>query len=169
MSLPNREIIKINPEQVTVIHKLAHRIWPTTFKNILTPEQIDYMLELMYSEESLKNQIKEGCDLYVLNQDKRPVGYLSLQHDTDNSQKTKIHKIYVLPETQGTGAGKNLMDFASAKAKAKGDKALFLNVNRYNSAIGFYEHYDFIKQYKEDIDIGQGYLMEDWVMQKSIL
>ncbi|HEA29639.1 MAG TPA: GNAT family N-acetyltransferase [Leeuwenhoekiella sp.] len=151
--------------EVDDFHRLAHKIWPVTFKNILSEAQIAYMLEMMYSEESLIKQQEDGCKLFLIKADDQNIGYLSIQHNKENSGKTKVHKIYVLPEFHGTGAGRFLMDLALTEAKKEGATAVFLNVNRYNNAIGFYEHYGFKKLYTEDNDIGQGYLMEDWVME----
>ena len=158
-------ITSLGKGEVEEFYCLAHKIWPVTFKNILSELQIAYMLELMYSEESLVKQQEDGCKLYLLQADQQSIGFLSIQHKKGNTSKTKVHKIYVLPEFHGTGAGRFLMDFALAEAKKEGAKAIFLNVNRGNGAIGFYEHYGFKKMYSEDIDIGNGYLMEDWVME----
>jgi len=154
---------------IATLNKLAHIIWPITFKDILKPAQISYMLELMYSIDSLKQQQEQGCRLYILSADDEPIGYLSLEHDTGTSrlQKTdltKVHKIYVLPAYHGTGAGRFLMDFALDEARRYKSSGVFLNVNRYNKATGFYEHYGFNIAYSEDINIGDGYLMEDYVM-----
>jgi len=161
-------IVSLAKGEVEEFHRLAHKIWPVTFKNILSEVQIAYMLQLMYSEESLVKQQEDGCKLYLLQADEQNIGYLSIQHNKENTSKTKVHKIYVLPEFHGTGAGRFLMDFALAEAKRENAQAVFLNVNRYNNAIGFYEHYGFNKMYSEDIDIGSGHLMEDWVMEITL-
>lgn len=160
--------VSLQKGEVEEFHRLAHKIWPVTFKNILSEVQIAYMLQLMYSEESLVKQQEDGCKFYLLSSDDKYIGFLSIQHNKGNSQKTKVQKIYVLPEFHGTGAGRFLMDFALVEAKKENAKAVFLNVNRYNNAVGFYEHYGFKKMYSEDIDIGSGYLMEDWVMEISL-
>jgi len=161
-------IVRLANGEVGEFHRLAHKIWPVTFKDILSEVQIAYMLQLMYSKESLLKQQQDGCKLYLLQADEQSIGYLSIQHNKENTSKTKVHKIYVLPEYHGTGAGRFLMDFALAEARKENAKAVFLNVNRYNNAIGFYNHYGFKKMYSEDIDIGSGHLMEDWVMEIAI-
>lgn len=163
----NRQIRRLGFEELETVHKLAHAIWPSAFKGILSPQQIEYMLEMMYSETALKKQLASGHLFYILTQEEAPVGYLSLEHTTE-TKRTKIHKIYLLPEQQGTGAGKQLIMFAESEAKKMQSKILYLNVNRYNQAIGFYEHFGLEKTSQENIDIGNGYLMEDWVMEKQI-
>ncbi len=159
------EIRVLKYGEVEEFYHLAHKIWPITYKNVLSEQQISYMLELMYSTESLEKQQKDGCNFYLLQAEEQAIGFLSIQHNKDNSGKTKVQKIYVLTEFQGTGAGGFLMDFAISEAKKKDSTAVFLNVNRHNKAIGFYEHFGFKKMYSEDNDIGHGYLMEDWVME----
>ncbi|MGB3775874.1 MAG: GNAT family N-acetyltransferase [Leeuwenhoekiella sp.] len=158
----------LEQDDVTQFQKLAHKIWPITYKDVLSKDQISYMLEMMYSREALREQQEDGCDLYLLQAGEQSVGFLSLQHDKDNSGKTKVQKIYVLTEYQGTGAGRFLMNFAIDEAKKRDATAVFLNVNRYNKALGFYEHFGFRNMYSEDNDIGEGYLMEDFVMEMPI-
>lgn len=153
-----------------VFKKLVDEIWPVTYQNILSSEQIKYMMEMMYSLTSLKKQMEEGSCFYIMYSAEIPVGYLALStHYEDKNLNvegslTKVDKIYVLPKTQGTGAGRYLMDFAFAEAKKAGDFGVMLNVNRDNKAIGFYEHYGFENAYSGDFDIGSGYLMEDYIM-----
>ena len=168
MQKNNWEVKAVSKNEIEIVHNLAQRVWPLTFKDILSPAQIDYMMELMYSVDSLQRQQREGRLFFVLEKAGNPIGYLSIEHDKEGNGKTKIHKIYVLQAEHGTGAGRFLMDFAFAEAEKAGSMAVYLNVNRYNKAIGFYEYYGFKKMYTEDIDIGQGYLMEDWVMEKPI-
>ena len=99
-----------------------------------------------------------------------PCGYLAIIPQYTNEKLTtrgtitKVDKIYVLPNTQGTGAGRFLMDFAFAEAKKAGALGVTLNVNRDNRATSFYEYYGFKNMYSEDFDIGKGYLMEDHIM-----
>ncbi|MEH6408732.1 MAG: GNAT family N-acetyltransferase [Leeuwenhoekiella sp.] len=168
--MPNKswKAEEIDKHQVAIIHKLAHEIWPQTYSDLLSEGQIVYMLNMMYSIESLENQIASGHKMYVFKYNEQETGFLVIEHNKDESNKTKVHKIYLQPKHQGTGLGKIMMDFAAEKALESGDKSLFLNVNRQNSALGFYEHYGYKKMYSEDNDIGEGYLMEDYVMEKEL-
>lgn len=84
-------------------------------------------------------------------------------------ENTKIHKIYVLPNTQGKGIGKLLIDEVLKIAKQKKQSSLTLNVNRDNRAIQFYKHLDFKIVGEENIPIGNGFLMEDYIMEKGIV
>jgi ribosomal protein S18 acetylase RimI-like enzyme len=82
--------------------------------------------------------------------------------------KTKIHKIYVLPETQGAGLGRKFFEFVKENAKDKQQKAIFLNVNKYNKALYFYEKLGFSIVKEEVIAIGNNYVMDDFVMEIAI-
>lgn len=164
-------IVPASPADYPIVQRLAHTIWPPTFGNILSPAQIDYMLELMYSIPALTRQAAEGQVFHLLYDDRpevgRPVGYLSHQLDYLPGT-TKIHKIYLLPELQGRGYGRLLIQYAEQLARRAGQQRLRLDVNIHNRAITFYERMGFEKIERYDTDIGHGYLMEDWRMGKTL-
>jgi GNAT superfamily N-acetyltransferase len=152
----------IHPSEVKVIQDLAHRIWPDTFSEILSEAQIEYMLNWMYSPEKLNNQLKEGHHFFLL-VDEVPIGFVGIEHQEDG--RVKIHKLYLLPSEQRKGLGKRMLDFVIDWAKERGAPSVYLNVNRYNKAVDFYQHIGMNILHSEDIDIGNGYLMEDYVME----
>ncbi|MDR1877209.1 MAG: GNAT family N-acetyltransferase [Flavobacteriaceae bacterium] len=164
------EFIEVKEEHYPVILQIAHKTWPVAFKDILSTQQINYMLEMMYSIKSIKNQIYNLHHKYVLVKDKKHgfLGYISYEVDY-KPLVTKIHKIYVLPEAQGRGIGKILIEKAEFFAGEKGNITLSLNVNRFNKAIQFYERMGFRICGSEDIDIGNGFLMEDYIMNKDFM
>jgi len=152
-----------------VIQEIARKTWTPTFDKILSEKQIDYMLEMMYSTESLKNQTENQGHKYVLiGEDEKYYGYVSYELNYQNSGKTKIHKIYILPDCQGKNLGKKLINHAVEMAKSGGNNTLVLNVNRDNKAVHFYEKMGFKIVREEDIPIGNGYFMNDFVMEKEI-
>lgn len=168
---PNRfEVKPVAEGDWPVLKSLVDRVWPVTFKDILSAEQIAYMMEFMYSTASLKKQVETGSRFYMLYDANEPVGYLALIPNFKNERLStdgswmKVDKLYVMPENQGTGAGRYLMDFAFAEAKKENVQGVMLNVNRDNKAVKFYEYYGFKTAYSDDFDIGKGYLMEDHIM-----
>ena len=148
-----------------IIHNLAHRIWPDAYGDILSPEQLKYMLEEIYSLASLENQfIALQHTFFLVLNNNIPVGFASFSLKENTSATYRLHKIYVLPHQQGAGIGKLLLTYVINSIKSLGATSLELNVNRHNKARLFYEKYGFTVTGEEDIDIGQGYYMNDYVM-----
>jgi len=164
------EIKQASLSDLIYVREIAIETWPVTFADILTPDQISYMLEWMYDLEALKSQFtKKGHVFLLAKEDGRHLGFCSYEVHCNRDLKTKIHKIYILPDTQGKGIGRKLIEAVAHIAKEKGDTHLYLNVNKHNkSAIDFYRHIGFYEAYREVIDIGNGFIMDDVVMEMKI-
>lgn len=163
------QIIKVTTkDQLQVVADLAKKIWPVTYATILSKEQLHYMLDRFYNLKALQKQLESGQVFYLAqNENQEFVGFVSYEINC-KPNKTKIHKIYVLPETQGTGIGKQLFDLVKTKAQENQQTAIFLNVNKYNNAQKFYQKLGFTITKEEVIDIGNGYVMDDYVMEVLI-
>ncbi|WP_083691420.1 GNAT family N-acetyltransferase [[Flexibacter] sp. ATCC 35103] len=150
------------------IQNIVNITWPITYGEILSKEQLDYMLGLFYSTEALNEQYNKKIQLfYMIDEDETNIGFIGIEHNYNREAVTKIHKIYLLPETQGKGIGKKVIDEIGKLALENNSKALLLNVNRFNSALGFYKKIGFEVAEEVNIEIGNGYLMEDFVMEKK--
>jgi len=146
---------------------LAHAVWPDTYNSILTEAQIKYMLELFYSHESLEKQFDDGHIFLIALMNAETVGFASYSHG-HHKGIYKVHKLYVHPMLHGKGFGKTMLDNIAQDVRDKGGNALHLNVNRHNRAKSFYERYGFSIIGEEDIAIGEGYFMNDYVMEKKL-
>jgi diamine N-acetyltransferase len=154
---------------INTIGFLAQQIWPSTYKSILSAEQIKYMMDLFYSPASLKKQIKDDKHTFLLIEDgEGTLGFASYSK-INAAGVYKLHKIYVLPTLQGKGIGKAMIDFIVKNIKPLAATALQLNVNRNNKARIFYERLGFTVIKEEDIDIGNNYFMNDYVMEMKII
>lgn len=155
---------------IPTIQAIAKETWPVTFAEILSKEQIAYMLNWMYSTEALTNamDVDQQSFFLQLNEYEKPIGFAGVKHQYNNQAISKLHKIYLLPSAQGIGAGANLLNAVIRSAKTAGSETLILNVNRYNKAVGFYEKLGFEIVKEEDIEIGKGFLMEDYVMELDL-
>lgn len=162
------KIIPLKTEQLGIVADLAYKIWPIAYKEILSTEQLQYMLREFYSQEALEKQFQNGQHFLLLKDDEKAIGFLSYELNCYNIQKLKIHKIYVLPTEQGKGLGKLLIDKALEIAIAQNQKAVFLNVNKYNKARFFYEKLGFAIVKEEVIEIGNGFVMDDYVMELGV-
>jgi len=151
------------------VREIAYATWPDTFRDILTPAQITYMLEWLYALPRLRAQVlAREHEFHFAEIDGRPAGFCAHQLDHPEQGISKIHKLYLLPETQGQGVGKALVQQVVAEARAAGHHAVMLNVNKYNRAVGFYEAIGFVRDREEVIDIGGGYVMDDYVMRLDL-
>ncbi|CAI2767830.1 GNAT family N-acetyltransferase [Flavobacterium collinsii] len=150
------------------IQKIVHITWPITYGEILTKEQLAYMLDLFYSDEALTGQlVKKEQLFYMIDEAETNIGFIGIEHNYKGKAVTKIHKIYLLPETQGKGIGKRVIEEIEKLGLEHNSQALSLNVNRFNTALGFYKKIGFEIIGEVDLDIGNGYLMEDYVMEKK--
>ncbi len=162
------KIRQLTKAELNPVQSIAHRTWPSTFSTILTPEQIDYMLNWMYDLNMLESQLDKGHTFLLAEEDGKELGFAGFELNHSEGPKAKLHKIYLLPEAQGKGAGKALILEVADRAKKASQKSLLLNVNKYNqNAIKFYLKMGFQEIYKEVIDIGNGYVMDDVVMELS--
>ena len=159
--------------QLPIIQELAYKIWPGTYGDILSKVQLDFMLEKFYNIDYLENLLLVENQVFLLiSENEVFVGFCAYQMHIPIGNpailKTKLHKIYVLPETQGKGFGKILLQEVEKIALDNNNTAVFLNVNRYNKAQEFYKNQQYKITSKVDIEIGNGYLMEDFVMEKML-
>lgn len=154
--------------QLEIIQNLAKVIWPAAYSSILSQEQLDYMMEMMYSNDSLNNQLQKNNVFLLAENNDVFIGFASYELNYNNSTFTKIHKLYVLPEIQGKGVGKDLIFHIQNIAKNQSNTGLILNVNKYNKAKDFYLHNGFEIADSVVVDIGDGYVMDDFIMVKSI-
>lgn len=160
------EIIKALIEDWSTIRKIAHQTWPSTYGGILSEIQLEYMLTKFYSDQALIENISKGHQFILVKNDDNYFGFASYEHNYLQKQCTRIHKIYILPETQSRGFGKLLLQFIEKSAIENHSFIISLNVNRFNSALKFYQKMDFKIVGDKDIKIGNGYLMEDFIMEK---
>ncbi len=165
---------------IATIQHVASLTWPVAYADILSPGQMGYMLNKMYSARELQKQMEEdghlffiaeqegnavgyaGCSLYT---DSNPVGFKNLEGLTE---VWKLHKLYVLPGIQKTGTGKALMQKAIDTAISNNASHFILNVNRHNPAYQYYLSKGFEVIEEGDFEIGAGFFMNDYAMVKRL-
>ena len=163
-------ISKATGEDIMCIHDMAQVVFRHTYREILSPEQMEYMMDWMYSPANLQKQLDEGHVYYIAYRDGKPCGYVSVQPEgtTDNGRLLfHLQKIYVLPSEQGHGLGRALFDRAVAhvrEAAGRYKARIELNVNRNNPSIGFYHHLGLRILRQGDFHIGNGFYMNDYIM-----
>ena len=150
-------------EDRAFIRSVSERTWPSTYGHIISQEQISFMLDWMYCDESLTAQFAKGHQFYIANLNGVAIGFCSVSAEEETSHK--LNKLYVLPSAHGTGSGKALLNKVIEVAKAAGSTSLFLQVNKHNNAYTFYLKNNFIKEKEFKFDIGNGFYMDDYVMR----
>lgn len=158
-------IRKADINDIPVINALARSIWPKAYQHILSASQIEYMLHLFYHPDALKEQMKTHH--FIIAELGEPIGFASYAA-SEQPGVYKLHKLYIKTDIQWKGLGKMLVNYILQQLKIIGASALDLNVNRHNKARLFYEKLGFLVIRNEDIDIGNGYQMNDYVMRLDI-
>lgn len=157
-------------DDLQTIHEMAEVVFRETYKTILSAEQMDYMMDWMYSLPNLEKQVALGHTYYIAWNGVEPQGYVSVHKDSVDADGTEVwhlEKIYVMPSAQGMGLGHKLLETAKQhvrdnKTAAKG--RMELNVNRNNPAVGFYRRQGLRILRQGDFPIGNGFYMNDYIM-----
>ena len=158
-------IRKAAADDIPLIRDLCFKVWPQTYSSIVSQEQIDYMLEKMYSPASLQNQMDAGSQFIIVYEEDEPVGFAAYFEKAPSV--FKLDKIYVLLSQQGKGTGRFMIGYIVDEIKQRGATALQLQVNRNNKAKDFYEKLGFVIIDEKDFDIGNGYFMNDYVIERK--
>lgn len=152
---------------IPTVRALALAIWPQVYSNMISAAQLEYMLEWMYSHQSLQEQMMTDHRFLLLTDSHgEPAGYAAFRPISETNWK--LEKLYVLPSIHGQGFGKTLLRQVMSEVKALGGTSLELQVNRNNPAVGFYRKLGFDVWRDADFDIGNGFYMIDHIMGRSL-
>ena len=154
-------------DDIPTIGYLAHSIWPEVYDTIISPEQIRYMLNLMFSPDALEQQMeKENHQFIIAEIEQQEVGFAAYSRQQD--AVWKLHKLYVLPSMHGKGIGRALLDMVEEEVRTHEGAHLILNVNKQNKAVRFYTSLGFEIEDEVVLDIGHGFIMDDYIMGKDV-
>ena len=161
-------LVRAEPGDAPELAQLAGVIWPEAFADMITRAQIDYMLDTIQSAPAMVRQMRDGMDYYfVLSRDRR-VGYAALQNDQAD-RTTKLSKLYILAEHRNGRVALSALENVIRIAAAAGSASLSLTVNRGNArAIRFYEKHGFARTREIVMDIGGGFVMDDYIMERPV-
>lgn len=152
---------RLEKQELGKIQHMARAIWPKVYDYMISSEQIEYMLNWMYSTEKLEEQWEGGCRFYVLEIEGEEAGFFSTEL---KNNELFLHKLYLNPDFHGKGWGKFLLNRVVEEAKDNDLKIIRLTVNRNNKSVKVYESFGFNIESEADFDIGNGYFMNDYVM-----
>ncbi|RLD25605.1 MAG: GNAT family N-acetyltransferase [Bacteroidetes bacterium] len=150
----------------SIIKKLANTIWREYYIPILGLMQVEYMLNKYHTVSTITNRVEQGYKYFVITYEQTPVGFISIKKEKDS---LFLSKIYVLKDYRGRKIGKTAMQFIYDKAKSMNCNKVVLTVNKHNSSsINAYEKLGFNNIGEIVIDIGNGFVMDDYKMEKRI-
>lgn len=155
------------PDQVSLVAELAGVIWREHYTPIIKKPQVDYMLEHFQSKTAISQQVAENLKYFLIDKGTAAVGYLAIQK---KDRELFLSKIYLLKEFRGMGMGKSAMEFIVERAREFGCDSIALTVNKNNDrSIMAYSKMGFEKQGARVIDIGGGFIMDDYLMVKFLI
>lgn len=159
-----RVIPVINPEGIQAVATLAGTIWTEHYSPIIGPEQVDYMLGHYQSPQAIQSQIEAGLCYFLLQEAHESIGYLGIEWQDSG---VFLSKLYVRSDRRGQGCGKTALGFIESLAGEKGMRRIHLRVNKYNSeSIRAYERLGFRRVGTVTEAIGNGFVMDDYLMEK---
>ncbi len=153
-------------DELNVVKALAYDIWPRVYDYMISSEQINYMLSLMYDLDQLKQQWLEGVKFVLLEVEGIPQGFAAFE---EKENLVFLHKLYLRPEMQGKGFGKKMLQVAIDYAIDSKKPSLELTVNRNNKSLDFYLGNGFVIKEEKDFDIGGGYFMNDFILSLPLI
>lgn len=156
------------PDSLQAIRDVAAEVWPQTFAEILSPEQISYMMEMMYAPAVMAKELAENMHFELLRIDNEPSGYI-VYSAYNSDQTAKLHKVYLKQAFHGQGIGQQMLLHAQEQCRKLGFREVVLAVNKQNSkAIKAYERNGFTIYDSVCNPIGNGFFMDDYLMKKSL-
>lgn len=160
-------IERAHPEHLPEIAELARVIWHAHYPGIISRAQIEYMLARRYDVNVLREELRSGIDWFRATESGDLLGFAS--GGPADASEFKLHKLYVHPEHQRRGVGTALLRAVESAAAPRGAKRLVLNVNKRNEkAIAAYRQHGFSIRDSVVVEIGSGFLMDDYVMVKPL-
>lgn len=164
------EIRRAEPEDYAVVGDLARAIWRVHYPGIITPDQIEFMLDQRYTPEALNRAVRnEGMLFELLSVGGVPRAFAA-HGPIEDPVAWKLHQLYVLPEWQRGGLGGRLMAHVEHWALTHGRRRLVLTVNRRNlPALLAYQRRGFHIREAAVFDIGNGFVMDDFIMEKPLV
>lgn len=157
-------IVTATPDRFPAVIELARRIWPACFAGMISAAQCEYMLGQRYRVEAMARAVAEGMIYELIHLDGAAVGF-GAHGPAEEPETWKLWQIYVLPDLQGRGLGGAYIDHVVRVARAASMRTLVLTVNKGNDrARAVYERRGFRVRESARFDIGEGYVMDDFVM-----
>lgn len=153
--------------QLATAATLAHEIWYEYYVPLIGRAQVDYMVARFQSVPAMAQQMREGYEYFLVERGGRSIGYCAVQ-PRPAEQSLFLSKLYLLAAERGAGTGRRCMEFIEQLARQRGLKLLWLTVNKGNPAVNAYKRLGFRVAADLVMDIGDGFVMDDFRMEKPL-
>jgi GNAT superfamily N-acetyltransferase len=167
MSLSVQFVPVTTPQQIDVVAGLAHEIWYEYYVAFIGRAQVDYMVSRFQSSGAMAQQLREGYEYFLIERGGMAIGYSAVQPQAAD-ESLFLSKLYLLRDARGAGTGRVCMEFIEQLARSRGLKLLWLTVNKGNPAVKAYERLGFRIAADLMLDIGGGFVMDDYRMEKPL-
>jgi len=152
--------------QIEIVAALAKEIWTEHYIPIIGKKQVDYMLDKFQSKQAILEQIRTGVLYFLMKERDEFIGYIAAQ---PKGVELFLSKIYIKSSRRAKGYGKKAVQFAEMLAQERGLRKIVLTVNKNNViAIKVYEKIGFRNAGSLVQDIGSGFVMDDYKMEKTV-
>ena len=153
--------------QVADVARMAHEVWNEHYVPLIGQAQVDYMVAKFQSPAAMQSQIDSGYEYFQMRQSGENVGYAAIRHDAADA-RVFLSKLYVLARSRKSGAGRQTLELIERIARERGATHLWLTVNKANPSVQAYERLGFRIVEAMVVDIGDGYVMDDYKMEKAV-
>jgi GNAT superfamily N-acetyltransferase len=159
------------PEQVATVAALAHEIWYEFYVPLIGRAQVDYMVGKFQNASALQAQIDQGYEYFLVQQEHastaaRDIGYCAIQQQP--GRVMFLSKFYLHHAARGLGTGRRCMEFIEGFARRRELSLLWLTVNKGNPSVQAYQRLGFRIAAELTMDIGGGFVMDDYRMEKAL-
>lgn len=153
--------------QVADVARMARIVWNEYYVALIGQAQVDYMVAKFQTAEAMQAQIDSGYEYFQIQQQGENVGYAAIRHDAADA-RVFISKLYVLAAHRKSGAGRQVLRLIEQMARDRRATHLWLTVNKGNPSVHAYERLGFSIAESLVMDIGGGYVMDDYRMEKPV-
>ena len=155
------------PAPLADVERMAREIWYEYYVPIIGLAQVDYMVAKFQTAEAMQAQIAEGYEYFQIQQGADAIGYAAIRHDAADAS-VFISKLYLLAAHRKSGTGRKALALIEAIARGRDANKLWLTVNKGNPSVRAYERLGFRIVEALVMDIGGGYVMDDYRMERPV-
>ena len=154
-------------DQVAAVARMAREVWDEYYVPLIGRAQVDYMVARFQTAEAMQAQIDSGYEYFQIRQSDAAIGYAAIRHDAAE-RRVFISKLYLLLAHRKSGAGRRSLELIERLARERGATLLWLTVNKGNPSVRAYERLGFRIAEAIVMDIGGGFVMDDYRMEKPV-